>query len=238
MTTTDLARDAQLPPAVYDLAMRLGADPKSEPRDVRLTQTGRMKTALDAKSWMPFTATQAISVRQCEFDWLARAGPLGMISARDALAAGEGRLDVTALGFIPIGRAPHTPALVRGELMRYLAELPWAPDAILHNTALRWRKDGPDALAVAAGSGETASEVVLSLDSEGRISGGFAPDRPRSATAPILPTPWRGRFSDYRRHNDRWLPFAGEVAWEIDGEEIVYWQGKIEHWEMGSAPSS
>ncbi|MES1202862.1 MAG: DUF6544 family protein [Pseudomonadota bacterium] len=231
MTAIDLTRKAQLPAAVYDLAIRLGAKADHHAQDVRLKQAGRMKTNLDAASWMPFTATQTISTRKCEFDWLARAGPLGIISARDALANGEGRLDVTALGFIPIARAAHTPALVRGELMRYLAELPWAPDAILHNTALRWRKDGPDKLAVSAGSGETASEVVLSLDNDGRISGGFAADRPRSAIAPILPTPWRGRFSDYRRHNDRWLPFAGEVAWEVDGKEIVYWQGRLTHWQ-------
>jgi hypothetical protein len=117
-----------------------------------------------------------------------------------------------------------------------LAELPWVPDAILQNTELRWRKDGPDTLAVSAGSGETTSEVVLSLDSEGRIAGGFAPDRPRAAEPPILPTPWRGRFSDYRRHNERWLPFAAEVAWEIDGKAIVYFQARIERWEMVSTP--
>jgi hypothetical protein len=76
-----------------------------------------------------------------------------------------------AIGFIPIARAKHSSALVRGELMRYLAELAWAADAILHNSELRWRKDGPDTLSVSAGSGETASEVVLSLDSEGRIGG-------------------------------------------------------------------
>jgi len=102
------------------------------------------------------------------------------------------------------------------------------------NTGLRWREDGPDTLAVSAGLGETAAEVTLSLDSAGRIAGAFAPDRPRSATAPILPTPWRGRFSDYRRHDAMWLPFAGEVAWEIDGEDTVYWQGRIERWEAPS----
>lgn len=120
---------------------------------------------------------------------------------------------------------------MRGELMRYLAELAWAPDAILFNTALRWREDGPDGLAVSAGAGETAAEVMLSLDNEGRIAGAFAPDRPRSATAPFLPTPWRGRFSDYRQHRGMWLPFAGEVAWEINGKEEIYWQGRVEHWE-------
>jgi len=45
-----------------------------------------------------------------------------------------------------------------------------------------------------------------------------------------LSTPWRGRFSDYRLHENRWLPFAGEVAREIDGKEKVYWQGRIKRW--------
>ena len=221
----------RLPPAVYDLALRLGVNPNSDTRAVRLKQTGRMKTKLDATSWMSFNATQTISTRNCAFDWLAHAGPFGLISARDALADGEGRLDVMALGLIPLARAEHSAALVRGELMRYLAEIAWAPDAILHNAELRWRTDGPDTLAVSAGIGETASEVILSLDNEGRIAGGYAPDRPRSVTAPFLPTPWRGRFSDYRHHNGQWLPFAGEVAWEIDGREVIYWQGQIESWE-------
>lgn len=154
-----------------------------------------------------------------------------MISARDALVGGEGRFDILALGFIPIARAQHTSALVRGELMRYLAEIPWAPEAILSNPSLRWREDGPQTLWVGAGTGDTASEVRLTLDSEGRIAGSFAPDRPRSAVEPVLPTPWRGRFSDYRRHGDLWLPFAGEVGWEIGGKEVPYWQGRIEHWE-------
>jgi hypothetical protein len=74
--------------------------------------------------------------------------------------------------------------------------------------------------------------VVLSLDSEGRIASGFSPNRPRSATAPLLPTPWRGRFADYRRHEGRWLPFSGEVAWVIEGNEVPYWQGLIEHWKV------
>lgn len=114
--------------------------------------------------------------------------------------------------------------------MRYLAELAWVPDAILHNTALRWRVDGPDKLAVSAGLGDAAAEVVLSLDSDGRIAGSFAPDRPRSASVPFLPTPWQGRFSDYRRHDGLWLSFAGEVAWVIDGKEATYWQGHIAQW--------
>jgi hypothetical protein len=220
----------RLLPAVYVLALRLGADPHQIRATVRLTQSGRLRQNAAAQ-WMAFRARQTISTLRCRFDWRARAGPAGLITARDALTEEGGRFDVRALGFIPIVRAQHSSALMRGELMRYLAELAWAPDAILHNAELRWRENGPDKLAVSAGSGETAAEVVLSLDGEGRIAGGFAPDRARSAKAPFLLTPWRGRFSDYRHHNGMWLPFAGEVAWMIDGKEDLYWQGQIEHWE-------
>jgi hypothetical protein len=231
MAETEDEYRARLPAAVHDLALRLGVKLGGHLGRVKLAQTGRMKRSLDNPSWMAFTATQTISTRACEFDWRAKTGPFGMISARDALEHGDGRLDVMAFGVIPIARAARTAALMRGELMRYLAELAWAPAAILANTALRWSEDGPDRLAVSAGAGETVSEVILSLDKDGLIAGAFAHDRPRSATAPILPTPWRGRFSDYRHSGDMWIPYAGEVGWEIDGKEALYWQGRIEHWE-------
>ena len=231
MPREDLQNRERLPAAVYDLALRLGVEPDTRRSTVKITQTGRMKRQLGASAWMPFTAVQSISTGECAFEWKARAGPFGMVTAIDALEKGEGRFDIMALGFIPIARAAHTSALVRGELMRYLAELPWAPDAILHNPDLFWRVEGPDQLAVSAGSVDTRSEVILSLDREGRIAGAFAPDRPRSVIAPFLPTPWRGRFSQYRNHNGFSIPFAGEVAWEIDGKEDVYWQGRIETWD-------
>ena len=118
--------------------------------------------------------------------------------------------------------------------MRYLAELAWAPDAILANPKLRWRAESTDRLAVSAGEGDTLCEVMLGLDGQGRIASASAPDRPRSAVPPCLPTPWRGRFSDYRRQDGRWIPFAGEVAWEIQGKEIIYWQGQLESWETSA----
>jgi hypothetical protein len=126
---------------------------------------------------MSFTATQTISSRACLFDWRARVGPFGMILARDVLTESEGQFDILAFGVIPIARAEHNSALMRGELMRYLAEIAWAPDAI------------------------------------------------------FLPTPWRGRFSDYRQYESRWIPFAGEVAWEIEGKWEIYWQGRLKSWE-------
>ena len=223
-----------LPAVALDLAARLGAQTARGGSRVSLTQRGRMKRALGKDQWMSFTACQSIDTDACDFAWRARLAPLGLVSVCDSLQAGVGGLEVTALGFIPLVKTPSTAALVRGELMRYLAELAWAPDAILDNPALRWRQGSSDEIVVGAGEGASAVEVSFGLDNDGRIAAASARDRPRSAVEPILLTPWRGRFTDYRLHEGRWIPFAGEVAWEIDGTEETYWQGRIERWATGS----
>lgn len=221
---------ARLPAAVYDLAMRLGVKLEGDRRCVRLSQTGRMRQAATAP-WGAFKARQTIAVDRCAFDWIARSGPGGLVSVCDSLVDGVAHLNVRALGFITLARAAPSPDLVRGELMRYLAELAWAPDAIMRNTSLRWHDDGPDGLIVAAGSGGTAAEVTLTLDGDGRIVGAFAPDRGALVKGVVVPTPWRGAFTDYRLHDGIWLPFFGEVSWDMPAGTFTYWQGHIETWE-------
>jgi uncharacterized protein DUF6544 len=218
----------RLPPAAYDLAVRLGANSYAG-RDVALRQTGRMRQD-PASAWMKFSARQTISSYSCAFEWRARTGPLGLVSVRDALAGGEGALDVRALGLIQLAHPSPSPTLTRGELMRYLAEVAWAPDAILFNTALRWRSDSPDRLIVAAGAGDAEAELSLTLDRDGRIASVFAADRPRGVKDTFTPTPWEGRFTDYRQHHGFWLPFSGEVSWTIGANAFVYWEGRLEDW--------
>ena len=120
--------------------------------------------------------------------------------------------------------------LTRGELLRYLAKLAWAPGAIGQNPELTWQELAPNRLAVTAGS----VTIFLDFDAEGRIAGGFAPARSRLVGDKMLPTPWRGAFSDYRRVDGRWIPFRGEVGWILDGAYWPYWRGKIVHWEIAA----
>jgi hypothetical protein len=103
----------------------------------------------------------------------------GLISVTDALKGGEPHLAVKALGWIPVASAPPDPQVVKGEMMRYLAELAWAPDAILQNPYLVWRVLDQDRLSVSLDSGSARAEIEIGLDREGRIFSVFAPDRPR-----------------------------------------------------------
>lgn len=233
-----------VPSTIRVLAHGLGADPAHAPAAVRLEQSGRLRS-IGSKRWMEFNATQTISNHHCAFDWRARAGIVGALSARDALTADGGLFELRLFGGIPLRRAPQSLALVRGQAMRYLAELAWAPDALLHNADLHWQDAGPDAVDVSVDlrlpstkglpSSDTrasAPRVQLTFDGQGHIVEAFAPDRPRTVKADFRPTPWRARFFDYREHGGRHLPFAGAVAWLIDGNEEIYWEGRVERWEL------
>ena len=225
--TTD-ARRGERPAAVMALADRLGARANCG-TTVALSQSGRMRAAA-GKPWQGFKAKQTISLTRCAFDWRARSGPLGMIQIRDALIEDTGRLDVRALGRIPLVRLAPSAGLTRGEVIRYLAEIALAPDAILQNPDIRWRDEGGGRLIAGSGFGQAAADVALTLDGEGRIGEAYAPDRGALVNGVAVAKPWRGAFSDYRHHNGVWLPFFGEVSWGGPEGEWVYWQGEMKTW--------
>jgi hypothetical protein len=91
--------------------------------------------------WRRFTAKQVISVHRPGFAWLASMQVMPLLSARilDCYIDGEGLLEARFLGSLPLMRLAG-PEVSRGELMRYLAELIWAPQAMLQNPQLSWRE--------------------------------------------------------------------------------------------------
>lgn len=218
-----------LPSAITDLANRLGVRQGSG-KAALLTQAGIMRDRPNGRA-MTFTARQRIDFQYPAFDWCARTGPFGLLSVRDALKNDEPTLDIKVLG-IRIVSAPSDSSATKGEIMRYLAELAWAPDAIMRNARLQWRVLDSDTFLVAYEARSARGAVQLGLDSEGRIASVYAPDRPRKEGAIFVERPWRGRFFDYRWHEGRWLPFAGEVGWEIAGESFVAWHGELTGWSV------
>jgi hypothetical protein len=215
-----------LPGEVRDLAARLGAACGSL---VTLRQRGTMRDSPEGRE-RRFRAVQTIRLQRPEFAWRASAGPFGCIAILDALQGGEARLEVTLLGLLRIAHIGGGAAIAKGEIMRYLAELAWAPDAILCNRALVWTVVDARTLRVGAAAGEAQAEVELRLDDSGRIGHVQAEDRPRKEGRGFVERPWRGRFFDYRQHLGRWLPFAGEVGWVLDGQSFVAWRGELLGW--------
>ena len=223
--------EPSLPREVRDLAVRLGATGSPSLSAVTLTQSGAMRDQPTARA-ARFSARQTINLRRPEFEWRASTGPLGCISVVDALKGEGANLKIRLFHALRIANMKGGAALAKGEFMRYLAELAWAPDAILANASLSWSVIDDQTFRVSAGLEGAHAEIELRLDERGRIFSIVADDRPREEGTGFVERPWHGRFFDYREHQERWLPFGGEVGWVLNGETFITWQGKILSWRV------
>lgn len=180
-------RPSGLLDSVAALANALGVGQPSA-RKVELTEAGRMRQDGGSR-WMDFDARQTISTVDCTFSRSARSRFARAIEIRDALAPKGGELRIRALGLILVASVRPSPELTRGELIRYLAEIPWAPQAIVANSSLRWTQRSDGRLSVAASTSTAVAEVTFTLDERARIAEVYCADRPRAVKDGFQPTP-------------------------------------------------
>jgi hypothetical protein len=111
--------------------------------------------------------------------------------------------------------------------MRYLAELPWFPHAILGNSELEWRELEPRAVEVATRIGSAEAAVTLRFDEAGDVAGVSAPDRPRQEGSRFVERPWSGAFGDYEELGGVRVPTGAEVAWDLPDGRFTYFRGRV-----------
>lgn len=198
----------------------------ADARVVRITQTGEMRLAPD-KPPVEFTAVEHFSTREVAFVWYAkvRMAPLVGAVVVDRFSHGRGVLDARLFGTLNMAHdaGPDTDV---GEAQRYLAEIPWVPQAIAHNAELCWRAVNPRTVEVGSNINSARAVVTLNLDADGDIVGAWA-RRPRVVGDKSVLTPWGGAFSAYAELCGMRVPTHAEAWWELDTGRYVYWRGDV-----------
>ena len=198
---------------------------------VHFTQVGEMQ--LKPGRWLPFRAEQDMAVDRVEFAWRAnvRAARLVSVRVRDWYRSGVGGLDVRLWGVVPVVRASGE-QFARGEAMRYLAELAWAPQAMVTNPALEWGQVDESTVEVATRIARERVAVLLHFDAAGDIVGMSTDARPRMVGKQVVETPWSGVFGEYREFNGVRLPTTGEVSWLLPDGPFTYFRGRVTGWSV------
>jgi hypothetical protein len=204
------------------LERNVGTTPK-QPRKTLITQRGEI--LLDTQKWAPFTAEQIFEAQRCEFVWHARVrmAPLVTAVVEDAYEGGHGRLEAKLFGLFRIMRAEPGLALDRGELIRYLGELPWNPTAIVHNPELHFTM-APSGLSRVWAHDE-ASYIDCRFNADGDLVEIETTTRVRGDEGPA---PWSARYLRYGEFEGVRIPVEAEVSWDLPEGRSTYWRGHIE----------
>jgi hypothetical protein len=218
-----LAR-ADLPPLVANFVER-NVPPGTPPTRVRFAQAGQMQ--LKPGRWLRFEAEQEAATERVEFSWRARfpIAPLVALRVDDWYRAGDGALEVRLFG-LSLKRSQDL-EVAKGEAMRYLAELPWVPQAFVANRELEWREVDAKTVEAAALAAGSRAAVRLHFDDAGDIVAASAQDRPRAVGRTAVATPFAGEFGDYQVFDGVRLPTTAAVRWELADGPFVYFRARI-----------
>jgi hypothetical protein len=196
---------------------------------VRFSQIGEMQ--LKPGRWMPFRAEQEIAVEVVGFIWRATFRPVPFIPlrVRDWYRAGAAGLDVRLWGLLPVVHARGR-QIARGEAIRYLVELPLAPQAMALNTELEWREVDELTAEVTTLAGGERVTALLHFDDAGDVVAASAEARPRTVGKQVVDTPFRGLFGEYREFDGVRLPTTAEVSWLLPDGPFTYFRCRITDW--------
>jgi hypothetical protein len=193
---------------------------------VKLSQQGLFNMSETEDKWSPFTATQFVTTQRLGFDWDARIQMAPGVNAfvHDTYLLGEGSLHASLLGLFTVAKIPSTPQANQGELLRFFAEAPWYPTALLPSQGVRWEAINDTSARATLTDSATTVSVVFQFNAEGAIATMRAEARYRDK---VTAMPWGGRLWEYSLRNGMLIPLEGEVGWEYPEGIRLYFKGRI-----------
>jgi hypothetical protein len=196
---------------------------------ISVEHTGTFNMSDTGEQWRPFTSTQRVIAQRPGFDWEGRIAMMPGLTVRvhDAYIAGEGILHASLFGLVSLVNLRGTPDMAQGELMRFFAEAPWYPTALLPSQGVQWEAvDDTSAKATLKDSATTLT-MLFRFNENDLIGSVRAESRGRMVAGAVIPTPWEGRWSNYELRHGMRIPIEGEVAWMLPEGPKPYWRGRI-----------
>lgn len=195
--------------------------------EVELAHEGQLNLGVEA--WRSFTSTQRVTVLRPGFLWNGKVRMVPGLPVRviDAYIGGEGLLLPSLLGLAPLTHLEGAGEIAEGELLRWLAETPWYPTALLPGQGVEWRAIDAFSAEATVRDGAVTARLVFEFSADGLVSAVRAAARGRSEGGRMVPRPWLGRWSGYARQAGILVPTQGEVAWLLEEGERPYWRGRI-----------
>lgn len=196
---------------------------------VRLTQSGFIDLSSAGGRSQAFTAEQQVATRGPGSLWNARLGGFAGLGTRlhAGYLAGAGLLHAALAGFLYTARQQGGGELARAELMRFLAEAPWYPTALLPSQGVKWAAVDARRADATLTDGAVSVTLRFTFGDAGLVEAVRSEARGRKVGGAMVMTRWEGRWKDWALRDGMRVPLAGESAWLLLDGRRTYWRGRL-----------
>jgi hypothetical protein len=147
--------------------------------------------------------------------------PFVPIRARDRYAHGQGNMLVKPLSLFTLADA-RGPELDVSALLRFIAEAPWFPTALVPGEHVRWEAIDADSARVVARDRANAVSGIFRFAPDGRIVEFETRDRFLSDGRSSVRRPWGGVYRGYDDVDGFRIPAEAEVRWLAPPDVFTY----------------
>jgi len=194
-----------------------------------IEMAGTINMSATGEQWKPFTSHQRVATRRPAFLWNAQVAMFPGVPAHveDSYIAGQGRLIAKLLGLFTVADVYGGGEIARGEFMRWFAETPWYPTALLPSQGVQWAAvDDGSAIATVV-DGPITLSLLFKFNEAHLISSVRAEARAAGVGKDAVTLPWECGFSDYQPQHGMMIPMVGEAAWMRPEGRKSYFVGKV-----------
>lgn len=220
-----------LPPPVQRYFRAVLTDGQPIIAAATLEMSGTMNMSATGAQWKPFTSRQRVVTRRPGFLWDAQVFMFPGLPAHveDSYTAGHGRLIAKLFGLFTVADSQGQGEIARGEFMRYFAESPWYPTALLPSQGVRWAAVDDASARATLVDGPITLTLLFRFNEAGLIASVRAEARGAGAgkDGVMLMLPWDCALSDYRPQGGMLIPMTGEAAWVRPEGRKVYFVGQV-----------
>jgi len=190
----------------------------------RLQHGGQFRTNPDQK-WLSIDGQEYFTIEKPGFVWF---GKVSLVSATDVYFEGKGNLKVKLLSIIKLVDA-RGEEIDQGELLRWLAETPWFPTALLPSEKLKWEPIDNNSAKIIFTDKNLTVDGIFYFNEQGQITE-FKTKRYKDKSLEN----WTGYYRDYKKVEGMQIPFFAEVVWNLESGDFSYAKFKINRIEYNN----
>lgn len=200
---------------------------------VTIDMAGTINMSATGEQWKPFTSMQRVATSSTGsgsgFMWDAEIAMLPGIKVHvvDSYIAGKGLVQASMLGLFTVADMSGKGEMARGEFMRFFAETPWYPTALLPSQGVQWAAVDDTSAKATIVDGSITLTLLFRFNDAGLIDSVRAEARGGMVGKEMVMRPWECGLSDYQVRNGMTVPMRGEAAWVRPDGRKTYFHGTV-----------